>query len=182
MMSAPRKILLIAGVCLGLTACGQNSSFEDLNAFVEEIRARPKGKIEPLPEFKTYQAFTYGAANRRSPFDAPQDVKAVAIAEPADVNVKPDLDRPKELLENFAVTDLRMVGTLKRVENATLWALVNDNAGGVHRVRAGQYMGKNHGRVVAIKEGQIDLVEIVPNGRGGWVERPRSLALEEQKL
>ena len=180
-MSAYTRALLI-GVCLGLSACGQGSSFEDLNGFVDEIRARPKGKIEPLPEFKTYQAFTYSAANRRSPFELPQDIKAAAFVEPEDNNVKPNPDRPRELLENYAITDLRMVGTLKRAENATLWALVNDNVGGVHRVRAGQYMGKNHGRVIAIKEGQIDLVEIVPNGRGGWVELPRSLALEEQKL
>ncbi|MEC7728529.1 MAG: pilus assembly protein PilP, partial [Pseudomonadota bacterium] len=51
--------------------------------------------------------------------------------------------------------------------------------GGIHRVRTGNYMGQNYGRIVGVSETRIELIEIVPNGRGGWVERPRSLTLEE---
>ena len=72
-----------------------------------------------------------------------------------------------------------MVGTLQKQDSDTLWALISDNEGGVHRVKEGQYMGKNHGRVVGIQTGSISLIEIVPNGVGGWIERPRSVTLEE---
>lgn len=178
----PVKMLFVASLTLGLVACGGNGGFQDLDQFMQEVKARPKGKVEPLPEFKAYQAFTYSAASRRSPFEAPQELKQETKQAVEVSNVKPDLNRAKELLESFQITDLRMVGTLRRAEDSTLWALVNDNQGGVHRVKTGQYMGKNHGRIVAINEGQIDLIEIVPNGAGGWVERPRTLSLVEQGL
>ena len=38
-------------------------------------------------------------------------------------------------------------------------------------------MGMNQGRIVGISPTQIDLVEIVPDGRDGYVERPRTLVL-----
>jgi type IV pilus assembly protein PilP len=176
------KAVAVSVLMVGLTACSSDRSFYDLDQFMQEVKARPKGKIEPLPEFKAYQAFTYGAASRRSPFEAPQSVKAALLEQQEESNVQPDTNRSRELLESFAVTDLKMVGTLKRAGESMLWALINDDVGGVHRVRVGQFMGKNHGKIVAIKEGRIDLVEIVPNGRGGWIERPRALSLEEQKL
>lgn len=175
------KVLLALCIGVGLSGCGDSSSFKDLDQFMAEVKARPKGKIEPLPEFKAYQAFTYSAANRRSPFEAPEEVKVV-MADAEESDVEPDLNRPKELLETFAITDISMVGTLRRAEDTNLWALVSDGSGGIHRVRPGQYMGKNHGRIIAIQEGRIDLVEIVPNGQGGWVERPRTMSLQEQKL
>ena len=53
-------------------------------------------------------------------------------------------------------------------------------AGGVHRVKVGDYLGRNHGRIVSVDEAKIDVVEIVPDGEGGWLERPRSLTLKER--
>jgi type IV pilus assembly protein PilP len=94
-------------------------------------------------------------------------------------NVKPDLDRPKEVLEYYQIGQLRLVGTLQRNDSPTLWALVSDNEGGVHRVKSGQFMGKNHGKVVEVYEDRVDLIEIVPNGNGGWIERPRTVGLED---
>ena len=91
---------------------------------------------------------------------------------------RPDLDRPREVLENFDLKSLAMVGTLQGVEG-NLFALIRDNSGGIHRVRTGNYMGQNYGRIVGVSETRIELIEIVPNGRGGWVERPRSLSLDE---
>ncbi len=40
-------------------------------------------------------------------------------------------------------------------------------------------MGRNHGRINAITDTQIDVVEIVPTGDGGWLERPQSILLNE---
>ena len=75
------------------------------------------------------------------------------------------------------MAELAMVGTLMREEGA-LWALVRDGDGGVVKVKTGQFMGQNHGRIVAVTDYKINLIEIVPNGQGGWIERPRTLALE----
>lgn len=58
--------------------------------------------------------------------------------------------------------------------------LSQKGAGGVHRVRVGDYLGRNDGKVVGISEGKIDVIEIVPDGEGNWLERPRSLTLKER--
>lgn len=165
------------GLVVLLTACSQGSGFSDLDQFMTETRAKPRGFVEPLPEFKSYEAFTYSAADRRSPFEPPVDVQLTMMDEEPTSNVEPDLDRPKEVLENFGLKELSMVGTLSGASD-NLFALIRDNAGGIHRVRTGNYMGQNYGRIIGVNETRIELIEIVPNGRGGWVERPRSLTLE----
>ena len=40
-------------------------------------------------------------------------------------------------------------------------------------------MAKVSGRITAIEDGKISLTEIVPDGMGGFVERPAALALSE---
>ena len=169
------------GVCLAslLTACSQGNGFSDLDKFMADTRAKPRGHVEPLSEFKAYEAFSYSAADRRAPFEPPIDVQLTMADEEPVSDVEPDLDRPKEVLENFDLKSLGMVGTLQGVDG-NLFALIRDNEGGIHRVRTGNYMGQNYGRVVGVSDTRIELVEIVPNGRGGWVERPRSLSLDEE--
>ncbi len=172
---------LLLMVALGLTACGGDEGFADLDRFMSEADAKPRGKIDPLPEVQVYRAFSYSAANRRSPFLPPAEVVVNEIKLDEDQsNVKPDFDRPKEILESFAIGSLKMVGTLRRGDNDILWGLITDGSGGVHMVKTGQYMGKNHGRIVAITDGRIELIEIVPNGHGGWIERPRTVSLEDE--
>src|SRR5690606_36569445 len=128
------------GVCLAslLTACSQGDGFADLDKFMADTRAKPPGHVEPLPEIKAYEAFSYSAADRRAPFEAPVDVPLAMVDETPVTDVEPDLDRQRDALENFAPNSLAMVGTLEGV-GATLFALVRDDAGGVHRVRAGNY-------------------------------------------
>ncbi|PAV24966.1 type IV pilus assembly protein PilP [Tamilnaduibacter salinus] len=164
-----------------VVACSQNEGFDDLDRFMKEAREQPRGHVEPLPEFKAYEAFSYSAADRRSPFEPPVEVQLTMVDEQAPKSdVKPNLDRPKEVLENFQISQLTMVGTLQRPNgDGELFALIRDNTGGVHRVTEGNYMGQNYGRVVGVNETRIELVEIVPNGQGGWVKRPRSLSLNE---
>lgn len=181
-MAGKHAVKAWLGVCLVslLTACSQGSGFSDLDQFMAETRAKPRGHVDPLPEFQAYEAFSYSAADRRSPFEPPIDVQLTMVDQEPESDIEPDLDRPKEVLENYAINELTMVGTLTSAAG-DLFALVKDNEGGVHRVRTGNYMGKNYGRIVGIGDSRIELIEIVPNGRGGWVERPRSLSLDEDE-
>ncbi|MDI9246745.1 pilus assembly protein PilP [Marinobacter sp. CHS3-4] len=178
-MSLKLSFKSLSCVCLVsvLTACSQGSGFSDLDQFMEETRAKPRGFVEPLPEFKSYEAFTYSAADRRAPFEPPVDVQLTMMDEQPTSNVEPDLDRPKEVLENFGLKQLTMVGTLSG-QSDSLYALIRDDTGGIHRVKTGNYMGENYGRIIGVNETRVELIEIVPNGRGGWVERPRSLTLD----
>ena len=172
---------LVASGLMFLTACSSNDGFSDLDRFMKEIDAKPRGRIEALPEVKVYRAFTYSAANRRSPFLPPEDVVVNDVEIQKDQStVKPNLDRAKEVLESFQLTQLQMVGTIRKEEQDTLWALISDDQGGVHMAKMGQFMGRNYGRIVAVSNGRLDLIEIVPNGYGGWLERPRIITLEDE--
>ncbi|WP_408004272.1 type 4a pilus biogenesis lipoprotein PilP [Zestomonas carbonaria] len=163
-------------ILLGLAGCGGGGDFSDLQAYMDEVRARPKGSIEPLPKFQPYEAFTYNASALRSPFQPP--VKIDLTSRPkGSKEIKPDETRIKQFLEGFNIETFEMVGTLSNTNGK--YALVN-GAGGVHRVKVGDYLGRNNGRIVSIDEARIEVVEIVPDGEGGWLERPRSLSLKER--
>jgi len=169
-------------IALGaLTGWSANSGFGDLDRFMKQADEKPRGKIEPLPEVQVYRAFTYSAAGSRSPFLPPAEVVVTDIEVAEDQStVKPNFDRPPEVLESFPMSQISMVGTLQKGPAQTLWALISDGEGGVHMAQKGQYMGKNHGRIVDIVDGRIDIIEIVPNGHGGWLERPRSISLDDE--
>jgi type IV pilus assembly protein PilP len=171
------RIIALSLVLLGLSACSSESNHQDLRDYIEETKRRPRGHIESLPEFTPYKAFSYVAHRLRSPFqrareDQTNPFKSNAIA------VKPDLAREREFLEGVNFVELAMVGTIE--QDGTLWALVTDGEGGVHRVTTGNYLGKNHGLVSNTTHGQLDITEIIPDNLGGWVERPRVLQITEQ--
>lgn len=177
-MKLRMDIRLIGGcaLLLSLGACTDNAGMVALQDEVSAIVNRPPGAIEPPPEFVTYEAFTYSAAGLRSPFDPPLDANALRASQQSQ-EVAPDPNRTPEILENFNIGNLVMVGTLQR--SGQRWALIRDETGNVTRAGVGNYLGRNHGRIVAVGERQIDVVEIVPTGDGGWIERPQTLTLQE---
>lgn len=169
------RFLLCGLLLVCLSGCDASREFNDLQSYMDEVRARPKGSIEPLPQFQPYEPFTYNAGGMRSPFQKPVKID-VASQQKGSKDIKPDEARVKQFLEGFNIEGFGMVGTLSG--NAGVFALVK-GAGGVYRVKVGDYLGRNHGRILSIDEAKIDLIEIVPDGEGGWLERPRSLALGE---
>ena len=173
-----RLILVLSLTLPGLilSGCSSTSGTEDLEAKLAEIRARPRGHIEPPPEFKPIAPFFYAAHSLRAPFSLPEGEVGEVV--PDGKQVVPDFTRPKEYLERFNLEALKMVGTISK-EGQSLEALVRDSSGGVNRVTAGSYMGTNFGRVDAVTETRIRLTEIVPDGHDGWVERPRVMTLVE---
>ncbi|MDH0097681.1 type 4a pilus biogenesis lipoprotein PilP [Ectopseudomonas hydrolytica] len=171
-----RYTLVIVFCVAVLSGCGGGGGFSDLQAYMDEVRARPKGAIEPLPTFQPYESFTYRAASLRSPFQPPVKIDMVS-RQKGGQEVKPDESRVKQFLEGFNIETFEMVGTLENTSG--FYALVS-GAGGVHRVKVGDYLGRNHGRIAAIDSSKVDVVEIVPDGEGGWLERPRSLSLKER--
>jgi len=170
-----KKPLLFCLLTTVLTGCGSGDT-SDLQAFMDQTRAKPRGSIEPLPQFRAYEPFTYAAAALRSPFQAPVRIDPTA-RQRGTGNIKPDPNRPKQFLEGFNIETFNMVGTLANAEGR--YALVS-GAGGVHRVKVGDYLGRNDGRITKITDGEIDVIEIVPDGEGGWLERPRTITLKEK--
>lgn len=160
-------LLLIASATL-LGACG--GSVNDLKGSLADLKKRPGGRIEPLPELRPYESFAYDPTGLRSPFHPS------APAASANANaLRPDSHRNREFLEAFSLDTLRMVGTLK--QGGHTYGLVQTKDGLVHRVLAGNYIGQNDGKVTAVSDSRINVLEIVPDGLGGYMERSASLAL-----
>ena len=161
-------ILLLSVV--GLAACG--GDMDDLDQYINETKAKPGGRIEPLPEITPYEVFTYiaDAQGLRAPFipDTPQASRGSG-------GTRPDLDRSREYLESFPLDTLGMVGTLYLSE--TMYGLIQTADGLIHRVVPGNYMGQNDGRINAISESEINLVEIISDGIGGYIERDAAVGL-----
>ena len=168
----PMLFLLLGG-------CGDDMS--DLRAFVEKTKQRPGGEIEPLPEFEPYEGFTYQPARLPDPF-VPQAGFAMSEEEieqrERSSELAPDPERRKEPLEQYPLDSLDMVGTLTR--NQQQWGLVRAPDGTIHQVLVGNYMGQNYGRITRVTESEIELVEIVPDGQNGWMERDAALGLSTE--
>ena len=166
------KAGLLAALTIGLAACG--GDMDDLDQYINEVKARPGGRIDPLPEITPYESFAYmaDAEGLRSPFvpDTPQ-------AAGPDRGVRPEDNRVKEYLESYSLDTLRMVGTLNL--GNTDYGLVQTSDGLVHRVQPGNYMGQNDGRITSITEREIKLVEIISDGIGGYVERDAAVGLSD---
>ena len=173
MKAWPAMIIALASALLG--GCGGSGDFEDIKAFMKEVSERPKGVIEPIPRFAPYEAFSYQAADLRSPFQPPIKID-MANRQKGARKVQPDPNRVKQFLEGFNIEQFEMVGTL--ANDTGTFALMR-GAGGVHRVKVGDYLGRNEGKIVSIGDSEVDVVEIVPDGEGGWLERPRVIPLKE---
>lgn len=162
---------VLAVLCAAAVLAGCSSADDQLEQFIAATKKEPGGRVEPLPEMKPYESFTYQARNLRSPF-----VPGAADGSSSST-VRPDVKRNREFLEQFSLDTLRMVGTLK-LGGAT-YGLVQTRDGLVHRVRPGNFLGQADGRIVGISPSKITVVEIVPDGLGGYMERPAALALNE---
>ncbi len=177
MMSMQRaafsKMLLCAAAVVGLTGCAGGN--DDLHAWIDTIKLRPGGRIEPLPQVRPPPTFAYVPDGRRSPFMPDQPARRVGTGPNAVPG--PDLDRPREFLERYSLDTLRMVGTLE--QSGAWFGLVQDSDGLIHRVQVGNHMGQNYGRILSITQNQIALVEIIPDGLGSYIERPAAVSLRD---
>jgi len=169
MKTLNRTILCLS--LLGLGSCSQDTS--DLQTFIAQTKSAHVGSVKPIPQFKPYESFSYSAAELRDPFVATVDLEDDNTTKTSLLN--PDSTRPRQPLEVFPLDTLSMVGTLE--QNSQQWGLIKDPQNIVHRVQVGHYMGQSEGRIIEISESAIHLVEIVPDGIGGYIERDASIAI-----
>ncbi|MGB0450213.1 MAG: pilus assembly protein PilP, partial [Porticoccaceae bacterium] len=160
-----------------LTGCSGDQQHADLDQKMIDARNRPKGIIEPLPTYPPAERFNYSAIALRSPFEPPVVLNGEEKISGNRVTA-PDQSRRKEPLELVNYTALSMVGTLSK--GSEIWALVDDGNGRVHRVKTGNYLGRNFGLITDIGAFEIEIMETVPDGKGEWINRPRTMAMDEE--
>lgn len=169
-------VLLLVGSAALLSACGQDMG--DLEAYALEVKSRKSRAIDPIPQPKPYEPFLYEPAARRDPFLpllGARDAAALAGGGGVVGGIRPDFNRPKEPLEEFPLDSVRMVGTITQKKQAFALIKAPDNV--VHRVTVGDHMGQNYGKITAISETEVVLMEIITDGLGGWMQRPATVAL-----
>ncbi|MFI3136720.1 MAG: pilus assembly protein PilP [Methylococcaceae bacterium] len=172
------------GLSLCLVGCSQ-PDFSDLQKYIADIKAKPKLPIKPLPEIKVVDPFLFNGENVRDPFAAVVENAQEDMADKfAGSGIKPDPLHQKEDLEHYPLDALKMVGTMN--VNSALWGLIKVNAdasakdgglGTVYRVKVGDYMGSNYGKILRIAPDKIELMEIVPDKPGTWREQEQELPL-----
>ena len=168
MRSTKGARVICTAVLASFVAAGCSGGQSDLQKWIAETKKKPGGRIQALPEVKPYETFVYGAGGMRSPFQ-PQGPSAGG----GSASLRPSSRRNREFLEGFSLDTLKMVGTFN------FYGLVQSKDGLVHKVQPGNYLGQNDGKVTGISGSKISLVEIIPDGLGGYIERPASLALSD---
>jgi type IV pilus assembly protein PilP len=164
------KTLTIFAIVL-LTAVGCRPGMNQLEREVAEIKAQPAPPLDPLPVIRQFESFEYVAEGLRDPFQVP------APDRNSGSGPRPDADRRKEALEAFPLDSLDMVGTIG--SGAGLTGLVYAPDKTTYKVRVGNYLGQNDGRIVGLYSDRVEIVELVPDGAGGWLERQAKIALED---
>ena len=168
------KLTHLALVSLLLSGCG-GEEFQDLRDFVRDSGKDMRGKIPPPPEVKPYEPFAYNnEANLSDPFK-PRKPDLRSGSRPG--SNQPDMDRPKEALEEFPLEGLRMVGYL--YQKKVGYAVVRAPDGKLHRVKTGHYIGMNFGLIKEVSDTEVVIKEMVQDSTGDWSERMSSLKLVE---
>ena len=176
---APRSLRFaaVAFAALALAGCSRGvtstpGEAPNLETWVAEVKARPAPPLDPLPVMQQFETFEYAAQGLRDPFSNAFTDRSNGSGP------RPDSDRRKQTLEQFPLDSLDMVGTLGRGSAMVALVMAPDKV--TYRVQPGAYMGQSDGRVTAVFQDRIELVELVPDGAGGWLERPATVALEDQ--
>lgn len=157
---------------LALVGCSE-ARHDDLVEFVNKSGEGLRSGVEPLPEIKPYQAFSYEA------FDLPDPFKPRKLTGKGGGGLQPDFNRRKELLEAYPLETMKMVGMLQ--QDKAIFALVKTPDNLLYRVGRGNYMGQNFGVVTAVTETEVKLKETVQDSMGDWTERESVLQLQEEQ-
>lgn len=170
-----RHIMIGALACVALVACS-GEEHSDLRQFVRDSENIPRGRIPPLPEVKPYEPFEYAAFDLLDPFVA-RKVEPPRTAK-RDPRLPPE-DRRKGPLEAFPLENLKMVGSLSQKKE--FFALIKTPDNNLYRVKMGDFMGQNFGRITDITESAVKLKELIQDSGNDWKEEERLLLLQDEQ-
>ncbi|QOL51872.1 pilus assembly protein PilP [Massilia litorea] len=177
-----KNLIVPALMTVLLAGCG-DSDVREVRTWMEETKAQTRPSVKPLPESKEFLPYAYNGAQAPDPFSADKlaGPGVLAAAQPnagQPYAARPDLNRPREALENYPLDTMRMVGMMQK--GGVSFALVQIERS-VYRVRAGQRLGQNFGQVTRVTPAAVEIREMVQDAGGDWVERISKLELQESK-
>ena len=164
-----------------LSACG-GEEHVDLKQWMKDQAKDMRGRVPPLPEVKPFPVVSYDALDMVDPF---RSARIEPERKKDGGGIKPDFDRPREVLESYPLESLRFVGLIRN--NRMFYAVISVDKT-VHRVKIGNYMGENFGIITDIQaspgldEGKLVLRELVQEASGDWVERVQTIEMQAQQV
>ena len=176
-MKVATKVIGVMLVAAGLSACASDQ--DDLQRWLAEQRAQVKPSVPRITEPKKFTPQTYTEASSFEPFNMlklTQALRRESNQPSTSELIAPELARRKEALEAFPLDAMAMVGSMNR--NGQPVALVRVDKL-LYKVRVGEYLGLNYGRITRINETEVALREIVQDAAGEWIERVATLQLQE---
>jgi len=169
---------LVFACALLLSGCG-DSDVREVRDWMAQVQKDTKPSVKPLAPPKEFVPFAYEARDAVDPFSAQKLLVELAkAAETSNNPNRPDMNRPKELLESYPLDTMKMVGSLQK--SGIVYALLQIDKN-VYQVKSGMRLGQNFGLVTRVTESAIDIREVVQDAGGDWVERMARLELQESK-
>lgn len=166
-----KKIVVFALTSLSALMVGCVDHLADTEEKIHTIDKTVSAKIVSLPEFGDMPEVDYSASKIRSPFISSSIYSEIQNHRSVKVYVNPN--RKKQALESYDLEGLSMVGVVSKGHG--LSALIQTADSDLIIVSKGDYLGLNQGRVTKVSAKGIDLVEIIPDGRGGFIQRARTM-------
>jgi type IV pilus assembly protein PilP len=169
--------LLLACAAL-LAGCG-DSDVREVRDWMTQVQSETRPSVKPLTPPKDFIPYAYDGKNAVDPFSPNKLLAELARAAETSNNPKrPDMNRTRELLENYPLDTMQMVGSLQK--GGVVYALLQIDRS-VHQVKSGMRLGQNFGLVTRVTENAVDIREVVQDAGGEWVERMSRLELQESK-
>jgi type IV pilus assembly protein PilP len=152
-----------------LTACDNTDDTSDLSQYITKIKLITQNTIPPLTTITQTDTLIFKPNNvQRNPFTPSLQIQSKPI-----YNL--NSNRIKEPLESIGLNHLQMVGTVQI--DSLFWALIKDDENHLYRVKKGNYLGENAGKITYIDTEKVELVEMIPNEQGQFSEYHANLRL-----
>jgi type IV pilus assembly protein PilP len=171
--------LRLSGIVLLLTQLFACSAPQDeLRTWMDQERQQQRPAVQAIEPPQQFVPATYTHFSDVDPFD---EQKLTSVLSRANAQISPllanEMNRRKEPLEAFPIDNLRLVGSFKRAGIQYGLLKVDDL---LYKVKAGDHVGQNYGKIMKITETEISINEIVQDAVGEWIDRPTSLQLQEE--
>lgn len=173
-LTTPLRTLAVLSL-LAIAGCSTEQS--ELQAWMDEERKATPVNRDKISEPKKFEPYRYENSGQIDPFALTKLTVALDRLQKAKGALKPDLNRRRDVLENYPLDNIKMVGHL--ADGKSAFALLQvDNV--VYQAKAGNYLGQNFGVITKMSETEVVIKELVQDAAGEWAERETALRLQEK--
>ena len=160
------KKIIVGSVALAIIQGCSFSKDVETHQKISDIKIRNTttdiflSDLPAIPENKLYKFLN---PNDRNPFSE-KTIEVLNVEEIKDELVEIEKieklqQRNRQFLESFALSDLVFAGTIKKTGSDELQALFYTPNKNIHTVSVEDYIGKNHGRIIQINNGEVVIEE-----------------------